>query len=298
MDLSKAKTVLIMTFLFLNFFLLYQIFEDEGKGSLSTFGRKEELSRLEIALHEANLFLDVPLPKGGIQVAYLVVEPFQFQIEEMVIEFWKMFEGRENTTPPTVEEPVNKAESEKTGVTEYTIGEYELIVRKEGSISLKLKENCELQNSNSVSREEIIQSAQDSIEEISFMRNFIYDYVQEGQKGPVLNFRQEYDGFPLYAGYLQLFMCGLKPEGCYLYCLEPIGFAEQKREAIPPSTALLRLIEAYKGGVQQARIIDFSLGYYSQEYDAERWEIPPVWRIRLDNGEVYYINAFTGNLER
>ena len=172
-----------------------------------------------------------------------------------------------------------------------------LIVRKGGSISLKLKEGSKVQNSNSGSREEIIQSAQERIEGISFMKNFIYDYVQEGQKGPVLNFRQEYDSFPLYAGYLQLFMHGHKPEECYLYCLEPIGFAEQKREAIPPSTALLRLIEAYKGGVRQARIIDFSLGYYSQEYDAERWEIPPVWRIRLDNGEVYYINAFTGNLE-
>jgi hypothetical protein len=60
----------------------------------------------------------------------------------------------------------------------------------------------------------------------------------------------------------------------------------------------LRLIDAYKGGALETGIIDFSLGYYSQEYDAERWEIPPVWRIRLDNGEVYYINAFTGNLER
>ncbi|MGI6328055.1 MAG: two-component system regulatory protein YycI [Dethiobacteria bacterium] len=300
MDLSKAKTVLIITFLFLNFFLLYQILEDEGRGRLGSFGRNEELSRLEIALQEVNLSLDVPLPKGGMQVAHLVVEPFQFQVEDIVDELWKLFGEWNNADIPVVaEEAFSEAEDEKRDFTEYTFGEYEMIVRKEGSISIKTtgKINPHYNNDNN-SMEKILQSAQKGIEGISFMSSFIYDYSQMSQKGPVLNFRQEYDGFPLYAGYFQLFMHGLKPEGCYLYCLEPVGFAEQKREVIPPTTALLRLIEAYKGGTQETSIIDFSLGYYSQEYDAERWEIPPVWRIRLDNGEVYYINAFTGNLER
>jgi regulatory protein YycI of two-component signal transduction system YycFG len=299
MDLSKAKTVLIITFLFLNFFLLYQILEDEGKGRLGSFGRKEELSRLEIALHEVNLSLDVPLPRGGMQVAHLVVEPFQFQVEEIIDELWKLFRDRNNADIPIVEEVLSEAEDEQRVYAEYTFGEYEMIVRKEGSISIKTTRESEPHyGKDNKSLEEIMQSAQEGMEGISFMDSFIYDYTQMSQKGLVLNFRQEYDGFPLYAGYLQLFMRGLKPEGCYLYCLEPVGFAEQKREAIPPTTALLRLIEAYKGGTQETSIIDFSLGYYSREYDAERWEIPPVWRIRLDNGEVFYINAFTGNLER
>ncbi|MGI6319135.1 MAG: hypothetical protein GX263_03290 [Firmicutes bacterium] len=303
MDLSKAKTVLIITFLFLNIFLLYQIMEDEGRGRLGSFGRNEELSRLEIALHEVNLSLDVPLPKGGMQVAHLVVEPFQFQVEDIIGELWKLFGGLNNVGISAVEEAFGEEEDGERGFTKYTLGKYEMIVRKEGPVSIKTTGESDSHyrnnnNSNKNSMEGIVQSAQESIQGISFLSSFIYDYTQKSQKGPVLNFRQEYDGFPLYAGYFQLFMRGLEPEGCYLYCLEPVGFAEQKREVIPPTTALLRLIDAYKGGALETGIIDFSLGYYSQEYDAERWEIPPVWRIRLDNGEVYYINAFTGNLER
>ena len=62
-----------------------------------------------------------------------------------------------------------------------------------------------MQNSNSGSREEIIQSAQERIEGISFMKNFIMTMCRR-QKGPVLNFRQEYDSFPLYAG-IYSFLC-------------------------------------------------------------------------------------------
>ena len=137
MDLSKAKTVLIITFLFLNFFLLYQILEDEGRGRLGSFGRNEELSRLEIALQEVNLSLDVPLPKGGMQVAHLVVEPFQFQVEDIVDELWKLFGEWNNADIPVAEEAFSEAEDEKRDFTEYTFGEYEMIVVRKDQYQLK-----------------------------------------------------------------------------------------------------------------------------------------------------------------
>ena len=62
MDLSRAKTVLICTFLILNIFLLYQILLNERGGNTGLFGRIEEMSRLEAALLEAGLSLEVPLP--------------------------------------------------------------------------------------------------------------------------------------------------------------------------------------------------------------------------------------------
>jgi hypothetical protein len=45
-------------------------------------------------------------------------------------------------------------------------------------------------------------------------------------------------------------------------------------------------------------ITSITLGYFSGEIDAEKWEISPVWRIVMQNEQVYYINAFTGNLEQ
>ncbi|MDO9534041.1 MAG: two-component system regulatory protein YycI [Bacillota bacterium] len=296
MDLSKAKTLLIVTFLFLNIFLVSQILLDEGRGNLASFGRNEEMSRLETALQEAGISLDVSLPRGGLRIAHLIVEPWRFQPEDIIYELWSVLEKDETEVPPIYEEYDSIANDENLRIVTYLFGDYTLVERKEGSLNLRALEEGSLLQTNSI--EELQNSAQKFLNDFSFLNNFIYDYAQISQKGPILNYRQEYEEFPLYAGYLQLYMHELNPAGFYLYRLDPIGFAEQKREIIPPSTALVRFLETYNKSNFKTSIIEFSLGYYSQEYDAERWEIPPVWRIRLNNGEVYYVNAFTGNLER
>lgn len=296
MELSKAKTLLILTFLFLNIFLVSQILLDEGRGNLASFGRNEEISRLETALQEAGISLDVSLPRGGLRIAHLIVEPWRFRPEDIIDELWPALENDEIEIPAISEEIDSITNDKNLSIVTYRFGEYTLVERKEGSLTLKVKEEENLLQINNI--EELLNSAQEFLGELSFLDNFIYDYTQISQKGPILNYRQEYEEFPLYAGYLQLYMHELNPAGFYLYRLEPVGFAAQKREIIPPSTALIRFLESYIKSSLETSIIEFSLGYYSQEYDAQRWEIPPVWRIRLNNGEVYYVNAFTGNLER
>jgi regulatory protein YycI of two-component signal transduction system YycFG len=295
MDLSRAKTVLICTFLILNIFLLYQILLNERGGNTGLFGRKEEMSRLEAALQEAGLSLEVPLPKGGVRLAYMIVEPWHFQLQDIVVPLLEALPGEKKV----LEEFNNNGfypSSSENSLSVYHIGEYQLLVAKEGRITLKRLGWGKSVNSFSI--EESEQAARQIINKVSFLNNLIYDYSQKYTNETAINFRQEYEGLPLYAGYLQILMRGVTPAALYFYRLEPVGLAEQIREIIPPSTALLRFTEAYREKEEKAGIVEFSLGFYSQEYDAERWEIPPVWRIRLDNGEIYYINAFTGILEQ
>jgi len=295
MDLSRAKTVLICTFLILNIFLLYQILLNESGGNTGLFGRKEEMSRLEAALQEAGLSLEVPLPKGGVRLAHMIVEPWHFQLQEIVVPLLEALPGEKKA----LEELNNSGfypSSSENSLSAYHIGEYQLLVAKEGRVTLKRLGWGK--SVDSFSLEESEQVARQIINKVPFLNNLIYDYSQKYTNETVINFRQEYEGFPLYAGYLQILMRGVTPAALYFYRLEPVGLAEQIREIIPPSTALLRFTETYREKNEKAGIIEFSLGFYSQEYDAERWEIPPVWRIRLDNGEIYYINAFTGILEQ
>ncbi len=68
-------------------------------------------------------------------------------------------------------------------------------------------------------------------------------------------------------------------------------------EVISAAEAVCRVVREIGPSLQPRRIVQVSLGFYSQEYNAERWEVPPVWRIMLDRGETYYINALTGNRE-
>ncbi|MGI5823803.1 MAG: two-component system regulatory protein YycI [Dethiobacteria bacterium] len=299
MDFSRARTVLIWVFLFLNFFLVYQIWQGEGGGSYIIPGWKEEASRLETALQEAGFSLETTLPRGGARLAHLVVKPGEFAVEEFIYPIWQALENGRSDFPAIVSEKDSAGEKGSAGQETYYFGEYCLHAEKKGLLVLEANKKGVLQQKNAAG-EKLFATLQDFIRKEPCLEGFIYDYARETQQGTVIHYRQGYEGFPLYGGFLEL-MAGREGDFVFtLYRLEPLGFAAQTREVISPAAALLRFLEVY--GADQApakkRIIDVALGYYSCGYDAEKWEIPPVWRIRLHNGEVYYINAFTGNLEK
>lgn len=304
MDFSRARTVLIGVFLFLNIFLLYQIWQDEGRGDFAFLGRKEEVSRLETALRTAGFSLEASLPRDGMRLAHLVVEPWQFDAAELVLTLWTLWE-KEEGLPPVVEEASQEGGEGAEGGKTYSCGGYSIHVEKEGLLVVAAKQKKAF-GQKIDNQEPILKTVQEIIQKTPFLQGFIFDYAQETEKGTVLYYRQEYEELPLYGGYLEL-LCGEKGKIVFsLYRLEPRGFAAQTREIISPAAALLRFLETYKPDTFKAEqdttkrksITEIALGFYSHGYDAERWEIPPVWRIRLGNGEIYYVNAFTGNLEK
>lgn len=300
MDLSRAKTVLIFTFLFLNFFLVYHIIEEEA-GSSDFFSQEEHVTGLEDALEEADLLLNIPLPRGGMRCAYLLVEPWRIEEEMLINELWNALEGEESALSEVTENIESAQDETDTETIIYHFGNYEVTVREEGSLSFKRlnspsAEEAYVETENM--EEDYLEPAGEFIEQLSFLHGFSYDFHQQREGQVIIYYAQEFEGFPLYTGYMQLFMRKGYIEEFHLYRLQPREFAQQTREIIPPSTALLRFLEAHRGGFSGAEVLEFSLGYYSQKYDADRWEIPPAWRIRLSNDELYYVNAFTGSLER
>ncbi|MGI5876156.1 MAG: two-component system regulatory protein YycI [Dethiobacteria bacterium] len=290
MDLSRAKTVLICAFLILNIFLGYQIWQDEGLGTWNLLEQKKDISRLETALREANLNLEVTMPRSDTHLAYLIVEPWKPQARDIIEAVWPALDSRK--TYPTLWQELNKSDN---GDFNYRFGDYELSIKREGALSLKgLKDSI----NNDVSiPDKIKDTALELTNTVPFLNVFVFDYIKKDDQETVVCFRQKYEEYPLYAGYLKISVDKQGKTELLLYRLEPLGFAEQKRRIIPPSKALLRFLDVYGHKNEETSIIEFSLGYYSQEYDAQRWEIPPVWRVRLDNGEIYYINSFTGHLE-
>ena len=73
----------------------------------------------------------------------------------------------------------------------------------------------------------------------------------------------------------------------------------KKKAIIPATEALLRLgcrPGGHKGG-ERLTIAEITLGYYNKLYDAREWEAVPVWALRTDQDQWYYINAFTGEQE-
>lgn len=290
MDISRAKTVMIIAFLILNVFLLQQLWQEEG-GHLLPLDLNGETSRLEIALEEANLTLEAPLPRGGERMAHLFVEPKKYDTQG--IKEWladRLLEGEEEEDAALVER-VEAGENESV----YGLKDYRITFGREGIVTLEKEEDT---GETPHTASEIQEGVEEFFEGLPLFDDFVFDFgVQRNDKLSVF-YHQEYEGVPLYAGYARV---KAEPGGAWtaqLYSLEPLGLADQDREVISPAAALLRFVEDYGDSASQQKIEEVALGYYSQEYDAQRWEIPPTWRIRLENGEVFYVNAFTGYVER
>ena|GEM_PF-451349 len=303
MNLSRAKTVLILSFLILNIFLAYQLWQDRGHGGFASFGQQEESMRLELAMQNAGLSMPINLPKGARSLAYMLVEPRVSNPMELIGELWEVLEGAKTPLPSVVstEDEGSGGETETEELfADYFFGKHRLNFRQNGIFSLYLDYSIRAKEGRDGvdNTEEEIQEIMALISRLSFLDGSVMDYSLSEGKGTSVFLRQEYQNYPLYTRHAYAFAPAVgETLMIRFFRLDILGFAEQEREIISPTTALLRFLERYEGYDGPMSILEFSLGYYTQEYDAQRWEIPPVWRIRLNNGELYYINAFTGNPE-
>jgi len=138
MNLSKAKTVLIYTFLVLNIFLCYQLWQDQGYDGFTSFGRKEEITRLESALQRAGLVLETDLPKPTGPVAYMIVEPWIYSPHEIIVNLWGILEGAEEPVPEiTIHFGMYDEKKGEKNLLAFIFGRYELIANRTGAAVLK-----------------------------------------------------------------------------------------------------------------------------------------------------------------
>ncbi|MEO3945767.1 two-component system regulatory protein YycI [Gorillibacterium sp. CAU 1737] len=74
------------------------------------------------------------------------------------------------------------------------------------------------------------------------------------------------------------------------------GVDVQEQEVISAYTALRSLAE----NTQETNysIVDIQLGYHGQKFNTETQYMLPSWRIMRDNGDIYYVQAYTGAVEQ
>lgn len=103
---------------------------------------------------------------------------------------------------------------------------------------------------------------------------------------------QVYRGYPIFDGKLKI----QKQNGVTIYIFTkviPQGFELKRTRAISALEAIFNLLNQQKN-IKEIQNIKF--GYYLKDFNVIRGQAVPVWRIVAD-GEVYYINGFTGMLE-
>lgn len=129
-------------------------------------------------------------------------------------------------------------------------------------------------------------------------------YARPESDTAVVEFVPRFGGHLVFSGYIRVEVSSRGIESVSILWVEPRGYTSAPPKAIRPvGEALLRLAGRL-AGEQTKAVTEIKLGYYAgrtltatQAGSIQGWDTVPVWRIRLDSGEVYYINAFNGEWE-
>lgn len=285
MNLGRAKLILIIAFAALNLFLGYHLFWPDFGRLTRVAVSAEELRLSEQMLAENNYKLEAPINRAVQTIDFLTVSQSLSVQRAVLLRFLR--------------EGASISQAEEANY--YYIEGETAVIHASGLIRI-LYNPPVLLGENLFNREpREIRNLVDAFlaaHQLNF-DGLSFDYLEKDDPTTVVvYYNQIIDDAPVFAGQLKVKIVDDKIQSVDLYWLEPADrIMAREIRVISAAEALSNLVYELGPAAELQLISKVELGYYSGDYDAEKWEIPPVWRI-LINGQYYFINAFTGNLEQ
>lgn len=242
MDWSRAKSILILSFLALNVLLGYELWFGKwsvGESKQVSADNAEELNRLMVS---RSIRLTAELPKETPKMREIVV---------------KWVDSETYGKKMTLAEPIR----------------YNLFLSR-GALR-------ELGN-----------------RAIPKIDSYVYDRITS--KDGTFVMKQLVGDYPLFDVNLELYASNGEITGYKQAYVEVDKGSEGKEEkkVISAYTVLRTLVDKYLP--DGAVITDVRLGYHGQYFDTGQWTtLPtfPTWRVALENGDIYYVHGFRGDVE-
>ncbi|NLM51404.1 MAG: hypothetical protein GX197_01055 [Firmicutes bacterium] len=277
MDLSKAKTLLIVAFLGLNIFLGYKVWTNPKSLRQGHVLTNEQIEEARDLLQAYGFHLQTSIPKQIPQLALLHVARYTRPLS-----FWL------NIFFPECEVQERSIGQERLYACEHGI----LMIFDNGRVTYKAKD----------SPTTIMESSKALAERYLREKNLWHHSLRFDQvitEGVKENFRfiQTYQGFPLFFCVTEVYLVDGSVTDVKIDRVVPLRFAQQEVTVISALTAIEKFVAEGAQHFTNKTIVDISLGYYSQDYNASRWEVAPVWRIAAADGKAFYVNAFSGETE-
>jgi hypothetical protein len=284
MDWPKARAIMLLAFTLVNAVLVYAIWVPTGFFSGVAAVRRQELEHVRTTLSTRGLTLPttVRLPTPPVQMRFLHV---------------------------TYEPPNGTAEQAPKGSTDGSLPGLNPVFDKTGAISYSPKSlgdaahEVKLEN-----RDQVQQMAEEFLRAHGLLPQdaMFIGVTQRVSQGTVLvEWVPVFDHYPVYSGSVQAEVSSHGVETVRWYWVQPRQFTDAAPKAVRPATeALLRLAGRLGTRAKNPVVQEINLGYYAGRSLTEAplgvlsgWDTVPVWRILLDSGEVFYINAFNGEWE-
>lgn len=286
MNLGRAKSILIIAFICLNLFLGYHLFWPDFGRLTRVAVTAEQVRVTEAMLNQNNYFLETTLDRAIQTSDFIAVTPasgIQIKIMERLIEEEAIFYEQENAK---VYRQANEV----------------VVFGSSGLIQISYDPGVFLaEDSAKIEQRELRIKVEQFLNEKRFMpEGLAFDYIKKVEPDSmILHYYQVLDNVPIYTGQLKVTVKLDYIVEIEIYWLEPLERSPAREmEVISATEALTNLVKELGPSIEPRKVKQIDLGYFSGEFDAEKWEIPPVWRIVLDEQQFYYVNAFTGNLEQ
>ncbi|PAB60168.1 two-component system regulatory protein YycI [Anaeromicrobium sediminis] len=266
MDWSKAKNILIIAFIITNVFLIYNIQKDMyGRDNVLIVDDKI-INDTKGILKEKDISVDVDVPKIVIEM-----EPLDVEYETY----------------------------DKSKLKEKLVGESGVLSIENNKL-LKYKRSFSEEN-YFLDRETALKTAEEFVRKIGFENRDqeVWHVLAYNNRYEIL-YKQIYKEMFLENSYMKVIVSTNGVEEFERIWLKPILKDKSKREIMPATKALLKVMDDLEEVPKPVIIKDISLGYwfdpaqisFANAENIKSGTALPAWRIVLDNKEVKFINAY------
>lgn len=278
MDWSRAKTYLILTFLFLDILLGVQYWNSKSEASKYVETLPEQMSEVQavLATYKIKIATDIPteLPKlGFLRVRFAPLDPAS--VARRIV-------GSHATSKGAVFEGAG-VRFTATGTGQYSM---ELL-------SNPIPYASQDDHSQSVIVHELAPYVWD-------MNSYKLDYIQPSRDAAAVRFLQYYHDYPLFTSTIEGYINHGQITSVTQSYLQVVSEESYRKTVLSAISAIRSLVESMDKPppTKDNRMIrDIRLGYYSKGFNADEWFMAPMWRIVIDQ-DTYYVNALTGDVEQ
>lgn len=242
---------------------------------------EEEICDVEEILDSRGIVLKTKMPHEGRPQSFLEVEREKKDKDFYVQLFF--------------DEDIPKVYYDKDKVS-YVAGKRQLDFLNNGIIHYT--NHQDFQTRDKLSEKEVVNYVEDFIEKHgglppdSVLGNLFYD---EANNEYHIKYVQKFDDFILTNSYIEVIIVNDQIKSFEKCWLVPIEYQGEEKDVISPLTAVLKAVQEKQEGSKVITIIE--QGFYSKLYNADSWQMAPVWVIGFEDGKTYYINSYTGQLE-
>ena len=287
MDWPRAKTILIICFFAGNLILGHQLWIDQrGTPLLVEVLKRSEDESVALAdqLEQLGLELKEDLPSDSPRMYALALSRREPEVEAL----------RNALFPPDEGEPVIIGGRLSGHQTDDAV----LVIGASGAVRFQ---QTHLPRGMGLSPEEATSLSNAFLSDRRLgPPGMEFDYLSRIESDQFIAFYyQKYREWPIYGGGITVRLQGDQVRGYQHLWYNALGYTGRARDVISASRAILANIQRISAasGDERAAIVEVSLGYYAGMSSEQQWVADPVWRIRMENGVLVFINAYTGAIE-